>query len=36
MGKVYTQVTMEERCEIARLRALGSRFRGNDGGGVRE
>ena len=27
MGKVYTQVTMEERCEIARLRALGSSVR---------
>ena len=27
MGKVYTQVTMEERCEIARLRSQGSSLR---------
>ena len=27
MGKAYTQVTMEERCEIARLRSQGSSLR---------
>ena len=27
MGKAFTQVTMEERCEIARLRAQGSSVR---------
>ena len=34
MGKAYTQVTMEERCEIARLRSQGSSLRSQIAAGV--